>query len=183
MKSPEVAPLTPAIQEILTRHKRLIAHFLLTNNARFVSTYNTVLMKSSSYVTKRQSIKLLGEVLLERANYTLMTSYVESGENLKLCMNLLKDDARMVNFEAFHIFKVFVANPNKSLDVQRILITNKERLLRFMPVFLSDRTEDMQFTDEKAYIIRLIEQLPLTPVPPPSQNQNLAGTGRGAVAA
>jgi len=140
-------------------------------------------MKSSSYVTKRQSIKLLGELLLERANYLLMTSYVESGDNLKLCMNLLKADARMVNYEGFHIFKVFVANPNKSLEVQRILITNRERLLRFLPTFLDDRTEDTQFTDEKAYLIRQIEQLPATPVAPPQQNQNLVGGGRGTVAA
>lgn len=141
-------------------------------------------MKSSSYVTKRQSIKLLGEILLERSNYNLMTSYVESGENLKLCMNLLKADARMVNYEGFHIFKVFVANPNKSVEVQRILITNKERLLRFLPSFLDDRTDDMQFSDEKAYLIRQIEQLPLAPVaPPPQQPQSMPNGGRGAVAA
>ena len=63
-------------------------------------------MQSPSYVTKRQSIKLLGEILLDRANYTVMTAYVDRGEHLKLCMNLLKDDRKMVQYEGFHVFKV-----------------------------------------------------------------------------
>lgn len=58
-------------------------------------------------MTKRQSIKLLGEILLDRANFQVMTTYVDRGENLKLCMNLLKDDRKMVQYEGFHVFKVF----------------------------------------------------------------------------
>ena len=72
----------------------------------FFDKYNNTLMRAESYVTKRQSIKLLGEILLDRANYTVMTTYVDRGEHLKLCMNLLKDDRRMVQYEGFHVFKV-----------------------------------------------------------------------------
>ena len=60
------------------------------------------------------------------------------------------------------IHQVFVANPNKSEDVVRILTQNRERLLRFLPSFLDDRTDDDQFNDEKAFIIRQIELLPAT---------------------
>ena len=80
--------------------------YLSANFDTFFSRYNNVLVLSDSYVTKRQSIKLLGELLLDRTNYNVMTEYVASGEHLKLCMNLLKDDRRMVQYEAFHIFKV-----------------------------------------------------------------------------
>jgi calcium binding protein 39 len=62
---------------------------------------------------------------------------------------------------------VFVANPNKSLAVQKILISNREKLLRFLPAFLEDRTEDEQFIDEKSFLIRQIEQMPSQPVAPP----------------
>ena len=62
--------------------------------------------------------------------------------------------------------QVFVANPNKSIAVQRILINNRERLLDFLPKFLDDRTEDDQFLDEKGFLIRQIEMLPLSPVDP-----------------
>src|SRR6266511_4311007 len=87
-------PMLTKVQEILTKHKSLVAHYLGINFDLFFSRYNTVLMQSESYVTKRQSIKLLGEVLLDRANYNVMTAYVDRGEHLKLCMNLLKDDRK-----------------------------------------------------------------------------------------
>src|ERR1700710_841312 len=105
-------------QELLTKHKQVVAQYLSTNFDLFFDKYNNVLVKSESYVTKRQSIKLLGEILLDRANYSVMVAYVESGENLKLCMKLLRDDRKMVQYEGFHVFKVFVANPTKSVAVQ-----------------------------------------------------------------
>ncbi|KAL8926381.1 MAG: hypothetical protein Q9208_002924 [Pyrenodesmia sp. 3 TL-2023] len=146
-------------RELLTRHKSLVAIYIERNFDLFFNRYNSMLVQSGSYVTKRQSIKLLGEILLDRANYSIMTQYVESGEHLKICMTLLKDDRKMVQYEGFHVFKVFVANPNKSPPVQRILVNNRERLLRFLPTFLEDRTEDEQFTDEKSFLIRQIESM------------------------
>ncbi|KAJ5239707.1 hypothetical protein N7468_004326 [Penicillium chermesinum] len=151
-------------REILTRHKSLITAYLATNFELFFGRFNEILVQSESYVTKRQSIKLLGEILLDRANYNVMMAYVESGENLKLCMKLLRDDRKMVQYEGFHVFKVFVANPNKSVAVQRILINNRDRLLRFLPKFLEDRTDDDQFTDEKSFLVRQIELLPKEPI-------------------
>jgi calcium binding protein 39 len=166
----------------LTKHKQLVAAFLQTNFEMFFQKYNSMLIQSESYVTKRQSIKLLGEILLDRANYNVMTQYVDSGDHLKIIMKLLRDDRRMINYEGFHVFKVsniqialglglkvqvFVANPNKSVAVQRILISNREKLLRFLPNFLEDRTEDEQFIDEKSFLIRQIEQLPPIPAAAP----------------
>ncbi|KAK1141083.1 Hym1p [Aspergillus melleus] len=153
-------------REILTRHKSLVTGYLATNFDRFFGMFNSTLVQSDSYVTKRQSIKLLGEILLDRANYNVMMAYVESGENLKLCMKLLRDDRKMVQYEGFHVFKVFVANPNKSVAVQRILINNRDRLLKFLPKFLEDRTDDDQFTDEKSFLVRQIELLPKEPIEP-----------------
>jgi calcium binding protein 39 len=92
----------------------------------------------------------------------------------------LKDDRRMVQYEAFHVFKVsqnsrsshrylaqtnhsaqiFAANPNKSPEVQKFLIMNKQRLLKFLPRFLEDRTDDDQFNDEKAWLVKAIGNLP-----------------------
>ncbi|CAP92068.1 hypothetical protein E8E15_007663 [Penicillium rubens] len=151
-------------RDILTRHKSLMTSYLATNFELFFARFNNILIHSDSYVTKRQSIKLLGEILLDRANYNVMMAYVESGDNLKLCMKLLRDDRKMVQYEGFHVFKVFVANPNKSVAVQRILINNRDRLLRFLPKFLDDRTDDDQFMDEKSFLVRQIELLPKEPV-------------------
>lgn len=64
------------------------------------------LTSSSNYVTKRQSLKLLGEILLDRANFNVMTRYIANESNLKVVMNLLKDKSKNIQFEAFHVFKV-----------------------------------------------------------------------------
>ena len=153
-------------QELVTRHKELVPKYLKMNFELFFNRYNTTLVQSNSYVTKRQSIKLLGELLLDRSNYTVMTEYVDSGDHLKICMNLLRDDRKMVQYEGFHVFKVFVANPNKSVAVQRILIMNRDRLLNFLSHFLEDRTDDEQFIDEREFLIRQIRTMPSQLQPP-----------------
>ncbi|EPS35475.1 hypothetical protein H072_11138 [Dactylellina haptotyla CBS 200.50] len=145
-------------KELLTRHKVVVAEFLANNYDEFFTQYNA-LLTSDNYITKRQSIKLLGEILLDRANYNIMTAYVDSPDHLKLCMNLLRDKSKNVQYEAFHVFKVFVANPKKSKPVEGLLIKNKEQLLRFLPKFHEDRKDDEQFNDEKAFLLKQIEAL------------------------
>jgi calcium binding protein 39 len=156
-------------RELLTRHKDLVPQYLLTNFDMFFEKYNNVLVKSNGYVTKRQSIKLLGEILLGRSNYNVMTRYVDSGEHLKIFMNVLRDERKMVQYEGFHVFKVFVANPHKSLAVQKILLMNREKLLTFLSHFLEDRMEDEQFVDEREFLMKQIRNMPPSPVPPPQR--------------
>ncbi|KAG0310106.1 mo25 protein [Dissophora globulifera] len=145
-------------KEILTRHKTLVAEFLERNYDEFFEKY-TLLLQSTNYVTKRQSLKLLGEILLDRANFTIMTRYIASADNLKLMMNLLKDKSRNIQFEAFHVFKVFVANPNKNKPVLDILSKNQDKLIAFLSTFHNDRNEDEQFNDEKAFLLKQIQDL------------------------
>ncbi|XP_048120965.1 calcium-binding protein 39 [Alosa alosa] len=145
-------------KDLLTRHKLLSAEFLEQNYDRFFSEYER-LLHSENYVTKRQSLKLLGELLLDRHNFTVMTRYISKAENLKLMMNLLRDRSRNIQFEAFHVFKVFVANPNKPPAILDILVKNQSKLVDFLSRFQADRTEDEQFNDEKTYLIKQIREL------------------------
>jgi len=146
-------------KELLTKHKVLCAEFLESNYDTVFDQY-TSLLHSNNYVTRRQSLKLLGELLLDRANFNVMTKYISDQENLKLMMTLLRDKSKNIQFEAFHVFKVFVANPNKAKAILDILIKNKERLIVFLKTFQSDRVEDEQFADEKAFLLKQIEALP-----------------------
>ncbi|KAG8135931.1 hypothetical protein E2320_008905 [Naja naja] len=125
---------------------------------KFFSEYEK-LLHSENYVTKRQSLKLLGELLLDRHNFTIMTKYISKPENLKLMMNLLRDKSRNIQFEAFHVFKVFVANPNKTQPILDILLKNQTKLIEFLSKFQNDRTEDEQFNDEKTYLVKQIRDL------------------------
>ncbi|RXM30677.1 Calcium-binding protein 39 [Acipenser ruthenus] len=152
----QIGTRTPT--DLLTRHKPLSAEFLEQHYDRFFSEYEK-LLHSENYVTKRQSLKLLGELLLDRHNFTIMTKYISKPENLKLMMNLLRDKSRNIQFEAFHVFKVFVANPNKTQPILDILLKNQAKLIEFLSKFQNDRTEDEQFNDEKTYLVKQIRDL------------------------
>jgi calcium binding protein 39 len=83
----------------------MVAEYLENNYDRFFASY-TALVLSKNYVTKRQSLKLLGEILLDRANFNVMTRYIANEANLKMMMNMLRDKSKNIQFEAFHVFKV-----------------------------------------------------------------------------
>lgn len=72
---------------------------------KYFNSYTTLIL-SNNYVTKRQSLKLLGEILLDRANFNVMTRYIAQESNLKMMMNMLRDKSKNIQFEAFHVFKV-----------------------------------------------------------------------------
>lgn len=63
--------------------------------------------KTNAYVW-RQIVwfQLLGELLLDRYNFSVMTKYISNPDNLKQQMNLLKEKSKNIQFEAFHVFKV-----------------------------------------------------------------------------
>ncbi|KAM4905705.1 calcium-binding protein 39-like isoform X2 [Ammospiza nelsoni] len=123
-------------KDLLTRHKLLVAEFLEQN-------YDV----------------LLGELILDRHNFAIMTKYISKPENLKLMMNLLRDKSPNIQFEAFHVFKVFVASPNKTQPIVEILLKNQPKLIEFLSNFQKERTDDEQFTDEKNYLIKQIRDL------------------------
>lgn len=145
-------------KELLTKHKILSADFLEANYDRVFIPYQH-LLNSENYVTRRQALKLLGELLLDRHNFTTMTRYISNPDNLKMMMNMLREKSRNIQFEAFHVFKVFVANPNKPKPILDILLRNKEKLVEFLTKFHTDRSDDEQFNDEKAYLIKQIKEL------------------------
>ncbi|KAL0478867.1 calcium binding protein [Acrasis kona] len=145
-------------KEILSRHKPLISEFLDHNFDSFFLRY-TKLLKSDNYVTKRQSLRLLGEILLDRSNFNIMKRYINKKDNLKLMMNLLLDKRKNIQIEAFHVFKVFVANPNKDPEVVEILYNNKVKIVKFLKTFHEDKTEDEQFIEEKALLISKINNI------------------------
>lgn len=145
-------------KDLLTKHKIMCADFLDKHYDRIMTSYMT-LLQSANYVTRRQSLKLLGELLLDRANFTIMTRYIGDPENLKLMMNMLRDKSKNIQFEAFHVFKVFVANPNKSSAIMDILLKNKSKLIEFLTKFHESRADDEQFAEEKSYLIKQIRDL------------------------
>ncbi|KAJ2470959.1 conidiophore development protein hyma, partial [Coemansia sp. RSA 2320] len=147
-----------SFRDALTKFKAPAVAFLTDNYDSFFAQY-AVLLRSDNYVVRRQSLKLLGEILLEHKNFHVMMAYIKQGDNLKMTMNALNDKSKSIQYEAFHIFKIFVANPTKTYDVHNILYKNKDKLVKFLSDFQNDKNSDEQFRDEKVYLVREIKRL------------------------
>ncbi|XP_068334379.1 putative MO25-like protein At5g47540 [Pyrus communis] len=152
-------------KELMTRHKSTVAEFLSKNYEWFFQEYNSQLLESPNYITKRQAIKLLGDMLLDRSNSDVMVRYVCSLNNMIILMNLLRDPKKTIKLETFQVFKLFVANQNKPPEIVNVLVTNRTKLLRFFNDFTIEK-ENEQFEANKAQVINEISVLELKPCNP-----------------
>ncbi|GLT46251.1 hypothetical protein SLA2020_200220 [Shorea laevis] len=155
-----VSDAQATFKELMTRHKSTVAEFLSKNFDWFFEEYNSKLLESSSYITRRHAIKLLGDMLLDRTNSAVMVRYVSSVDNMRILMNLLRDSNKTIKLETFHVFKLFVANQNKPPEIISVLVTNRSKLLRFLGEFNIEK-EDEQFVADKLQIIEEIATLEL----------------------
>ena len=90
--------LSEAAQFRQLRHKTAVTKGTQAAPLNVLHTHTLSLSPSLS--------QLLGELLLDRHNFTTMTRYISNPENLKLMMMMLRDPSRNIQFEAFHVFKV-----------------------------------------------------------------------------
>lgn len=82
---------------------------------------------------------MLNEFLLDKVNFDIMIAYIGDVNNLILIMQILRTPQAIIQYEAFHVFKVFVANPDKTPEVTLILKQNAEKLISYLLNLLTDR--------------------------------------------
>ena len=145
-------------KELLTRHRSTVAEYLSRNYDWFFGEYNSKLMGSSNYITRWHAAKLLGQMLMDSANCSVMVRYVSSLDNMKMVMNLLRESSKNIQLEAFNLFKLFAANPNKPPEIVNVLVANRTKLLQFFGGFSFDK-EDEQFIADKARVVEAISTL------------------------
>jgi calcium binding protein 39 len=162
-----------SLRDFLLRHKQAVSAFLLDNYDAFVDCFQR-LLESDNYVIQRQSVRLLGEVLLDRSNYEVMLRFINSQQNLQKVMALLLSPSPAIQFEAFQLFKVFVVNPNKAQPISMVLYWNGNKLKEFLSNFQAEKDdEDAMFREEKEAVLQAVESVveackqdPSFPVPP-----------------
>ncbi|KAK9289150.1 hypothetical protein L1049_017623 [Liquidambar formosana] len=146
-------------KDLLSKHETAVSEFLTAHYDEFFDQYEK-LLTSANYVTRRQSLKLLSEFLLEPSNSLIMKRYILEVRYLKVMMTLLKDSSKNIRISAFHIFKIFVANPNKPREIKVILAKNNEKLVTLLHNLSAGKgAEDEQFEEEKELIIKEIERV------------------------
>ncbi|KAG1327847.1 calcium-binding protein 39-like [Cocos nucifera] len=145
-------------KDLLTKHETAVSHFLSSHYEQFFELYEK-LLTSTNYVTRRQSLKFLSEFLLEPPNSQIMKRYIMEVRYLKIMMALLKDSSKNIQICAFHIFKVFVANPNKPREIIELLANNHAELLMLLHSLPTSRSEDEQLEEERDLVIKEIERV------------------------
>jgi hypothetical protein len=91
-------------------YKREVFDLFKVVHIELIVSFRRVCMFISPLVLQvafRFLFQLLGELLLDRYNFSVMTKYITNTDNLKQQMNLLKEKSKNIQFEAFHVFKVF----------------------------------------------------------------------------
>ncbi|KAJ1609277.1 MO25 protein [Cryptosporidium canis] len=127
---------------------KMTNEYILSNQQTFFSNIFKTLIQSKEYVPQRHGLRLLNQLFSLKELSKVMTVFSSSSEYLKIFMNLITSELNTTSFEAFHIFKLFVANPNKSPKIQRILSRNRDKIVEFLVHFQTSRT-DPQFISDK----------------------------------
>lgn len=115
--------------ELLLRHKAASAAWLEDNTEEVFEVLNGCLA-ADEYVRQRQAVALLTRILLDLSFQRVMLAYVRDARHLQLVMNLFRRDSRALEVDAFHLLKLFVADPHKGRRVHAILHKNRAGLLR-----------------------------------------------------
>uniref|UniRef100_J3LNX4 Protein Mo25 n=2 Tax=Oryza brachyantha TaxID=4533 RepID=J3LNX4_ORYBR len=68
--------------------------------------------------------------------------YITEVRFLNIMITLLKDSSKNIRICAFHVFKVFVANPNKHRSIIEALIENRRELLKLLQNLPTSKGED-----------------------------------------
>jgi calcium binding protein 39 len=145
------------ISRLLTVHKKATVQVLDASFDRIFGLLNG-LLASENYATRRQALQLLSELLLDPVNFTVMQRYVTSRNNLKQIMLLLREPSEALRMDAFHVFKIFVANPNKSPEVEQLLVRNHEKLLAFVSDFGKSES-NRDFLQERSLLVFALERM------------------------
>lgn len=148
-----------SLRALLLMQKPLIAEYISKDFADFFALYHTLLEQNREYIVVRQALRLLGEILLNGAFREVMVEYIRNDRFLQIHMNLLRSDSVPVNLEAFHIFKIFVANPRQPPRVTKILCRNRDRLIRHLEAF-GPKQRDESFKQDLGTIIETLCLLP-----------------------
>jgi calcium binding protein 39 len=121
------ADVLQSIKQLISEHREACAAWLEANFTEFFVAYHR-LVRCDNYAVQRQALRLLSSLLLDRSFEQVMRRYIRDDKNLQVIMVLLGDDSRAIPVQAFHVFKIFVANPEMTGRVQKILYNNRERL-------------------------------------------------------
>ena len=113
----------------------LAADFLEANFERVFSGHYQKLLHSDNYVTRRQSLKLLGELLLDRHNFSVSTTfclnpYPFTYKTIRQKLEFLTDLSNLLLIFIFQVMTRYISNPD-NLKLMMNMLKEKSRNIQF----------------------------------------------------
>eukprot|EP00931_Biecheleriopsis_adriatica_P042805 TRINITY_DN2441_c0_g2_i1.p1 TRINITY_DN2441_c0_g2~~TRINITY_DN2441_c0_g2_i1.p1 ORF type:complete len:412 (-),score=81.33 TRINITY_DN2441_c0_g2_i1:299-1429(-) len=143
---------------VMLTHAKVSGPWLLANFEEFFALFNP-LLECEDYFVERQALTLLTGILMDKRFQQVMIVYVSSDRNLQIVMNLLLDDSAIIQAQAFHVFKLFVVNPQKPKSIQQILVKNKEKLVTLLESLHPVWSDDESFVGDQQKVIGRLRHL------------------------
>lgn len=144
-----------SLKHLLLSHKQISAAFIMAHFKTFFDAYHIQLLCTEesiddrAYMIQRQALGLLGNILLDGAFSKVMQCYASSDDFLKIHMNLMRHQSKRIKLDAFHVFKIFVAQPDKPDRVYKILFRNRKGLLNLFTMNDSNLAQLAQEADDE----------------------------------
>ena len=155
------------MKELLLLHKSSGAAWLNDNFDQFFANFRALVLPHLSsesdadaeYVTVRQGASLLSSLVLDRAYVSVMLQIVQNTDMLKTVLMLLSNKSRVIELEAFHVLKVFIANPRKNPPIKQILAKNAPRIVKILERIEEARSDDKEFLADKRVVVNKLADL------------------------
>lgn len=146
---------------ILVRHKKISAKFLKKNFEKVFENWNDLLL-SRNYVTKRQALKVLKDLLLDRAFYKVMMLYVNSKDCLSVVLTgVILAKSAVLRTETYHLLKIFILNPRKSAPVIKLLKKKQAKLLEALQKIKSSPAIEVELAQVIGGVKEIHEAVPV----------------------
>ena len=144
---------------IYSQYHEQVCAFFVSYSSSTISLIVSCLA-DTSYVARRQMLKLLTMLLTERGFSHFRKQLVRSPALLCCVLELLNDGSNHIQYEAYHSLKVFIANPHKPLPIRAILLLNRDLLTTYLSTYSSgDPEADEQLRGEKEVLLRVLSAL------------------------
>uniref|UniRef100_A0A7S3PIF8 SPIN90/Ldb17 leucine-rich domain-containing protein n=1 Tax=Aplanochytrium stocchinoi TaxID=215587 RepID=A0A7S3PIF8_9STRA len=145
------------LEMILMRDRNAVSALLQENdNAPMFFQKYVRLFECKDYHLLARIVRILADMLLDKQNLYVSKMFIGEGEYLLLVLRLLLIPDKIVNLEAFHVLKVFVANPEMKNEVAHTLMSNSEGLILYIKELLRDDEQDDVTLAERDLIIRVL---------------------------
>jgi len=113
--------------------KKIVADFILQNYDEFFRLYKS-LINYDNYLSQRTCLKTLYEILDDPVNSEIMIKFISSKDNLRMIIDLLSNENKGIQFEAFMLLELLIRNISKATepDIKTLILHNKLVLVKFI---------------------------------------------------